>query len=101
MKPDRKTRFGIVIVLALSLSGLTAGQDSPAAYPHDALFASGPVRVFEGHLVQCPPCRNYLDTYKETVELGKSLCNDPEGPVPENVPEELVQAILSARRQSD
>ena len=48
MKPDRKTRFGIVIVLALSLSGLTAGQDSPAAYPHDALFASGPVRVFEG-----------------------------------------------------
>lgn len=58
-------------------------------------------QVFEEHTGLCPPCKNYLDTYKETVQLGKSLCRDPEGPVPEDVPEELVRAILSARRQPD
>ena len=55
--------------------------------------------VFEGHIDLCPGCKNYLDSYKETIDLGKSICQDPEGPVPHNVPEELVQAILAARRQ--
>jgi anti-sigma factor RsiW len=58
-------------------------------------------RVFEEHLGLCPPCKNYLDTYRETIQLGKSLCPDPEGPVPDSVPEELVQAVLRARRQED
>lgn len=52
---------------------------------------------FESHLGLCPPCVNYVDTYKETVRLGKACC-DPEGPVPADAPEKLVQAILAARR---
>ena len=54
--------------------------------------------VFEGHIRDCPPCLAYLESYRETVRLGKSLCDDPEGPVPEEVPEALVRAILDARR---
>jgi anti-sigma factor RsiW len=57
--------------------------------------------AFESHLVACPACERYLDSYKTTVALGKSLCEpeDLDGPVPLEVPEELVQAVLAARRQ--
>jgi len=54
--------------------------------------------VFEGHIEDCPPCLTYLDTYRETVRLGRSVCG-PDDDVPADVPEELVQAILAARRQ--
>ena len=54
--------------------------------------------VFEGHIEDCPACVNYLETYRETVRLGKSVCA-PDAEVPPDVPEELVQAILSARRK--
>ena len=53
--------------------------------------------VFEGHIGDCPPCRHYLETYRETVRLGHSVC-DPDAEVPPEVPEELVAAILAARR---
>ncbi len=55
-------------------------------------------RVFEGHIRDCPPCLTYLDTYEDTVRLGRSVCG-PDDAVPEDVPEELVQAILAARRR--
>lgn len=57
--------------------------------------------LFESHLVACPDCDRYLDSYKTTVALGKSICDDAglDGPVPGDVPEALVQAVLAARRQ--
>jgi predicted anti-sigma-YlaC factor YlaD len=54
-------------------------------------------QVFEQHIEDCPGCVNYLDTYRETVRLGSSVCT-PDAEVPPDVPEELVQAILLARR---
>ena len=56
--------------------------------------------VFEGHMDDCPSCVTYLDTYRETIELGKAVCADPAGPVPEDVPDELVEAILTARSRA-
>ncbi len=56
-----------------------------------------PRRIFEAHLGACPPCQAYLDTYRETIRLGKLACRDPEGPIPADVPEQLVEAILAAR----
>ena len=55
--------------------------------------------VFEEHMADCPSCVTYLETYRETVRLGGALCADPADPVPEDVPENLVQAILAARGQ--
>jgi len=52
---------------------------------------------FEAHLKLCPPCVDYLRTYEETVKLGKGACADPDDAVDDQVPEELVQAILNAR----
>jgi anti-sigma factor RsiW len=58
-------------------------------------------RLFDAHLAECPDCDHYLDSYKTTVALGKSICDpaDADDPVPADVPEELVQAVLAARRQ--
>ncbi len=54
--------------------------------------------TFEGHLDECPSCVTYLETYRETVRLEKTLCgDDPDAPVPEDVPERLIAAILAAR----
>jgi anti-sigma factor RsiW len=66
------------------------------AYLDDAL-PTGQRRVFESHLGECPSCVTYLDTYRETVRLGRRLCSDPEGQVPDDVPEPLLRAILAAR----
>lgn len=61
---------------------------------------SGERARFEEHLRACPPCEVYLDTYRRTVELGRAVCSQADDPVPEDVPEELVAAILAARRTS-
>jgi anti-sigma factor RsiW len=55
--------------------------------------------IFEAHMVDCPSCETFLETYRETIRLGKLCLSDPEGPVPAQVPEELVAAILAARAE--
>jgi anti-sigma factor RsiW len=52
------------------------------------------VRVeFERHLDVCPSCIAYLKTYAQTVLLSKASAEDP---VPAEVPDSLVKAILAA-----
>lgn len=52
---------------------------------------------FEAHLAECPDCVNYLHSYEETVRLGRAAFEEPNAPLPEGIPEELVQAILATR----
>lgn len=52
---------------------------------------------FNDHLARCPSCVNYTRSYQDTVRLGKSVLPRREEPVPGDVPEDLVQAILAAR----
>ncbi|MAJ59832.1 MAG: hypothetical protein CBC48_07650 [bacterium TMED88] len=54
--------------------------------------------VFEAHLNGCRDCHRYMEDYVQAVELGRSVCREPAGPVPDDVPEGFVQAILQARR---
>ncbi len=56
-------------------------------------------RRFEEHLAACPECAAYPTTYRETVKLTKSAFQDLHDPVPAGVPEDLVKAILAARRK--
>ena len=63
----------------------------------DESLPSNQLHTFRQHLQACPGCETYLDTYRETVKLGK-MCGDPDAPVPEEVPETLVRAILAARQ---
>jgi anti-sigma factor RsiW len=52
---------------------------------------------FEAHLAECPTCVAYLDTYQKTIQLSKTAYAHPEDQVPDDVPEQLVRAILAAR----
>jgi anti-sigma factor RsiW len=54
--------------------------------------------LFEEHLHVCPDCVNFLESYRVSAALGKSLrCGDDQ--ISAEVPEGLVQAILAARRK--
>lgn len=52
---------------------------------------------FERHLAVCPSCVAYLSTYRKAVTLAKLAGSDP---VPADVPESLVQAILAVRSRA-
>jgi len=52
---------------------------------------------FHVHLLFCQHCRQYLASYATTVRVTKSLGGQTEQTV-EDIPDELVRAILSARR---
>ncbi len=53
---------------------------------------------FAEHLAECPDCTVYMKSYEATIRLGKAIFANPDGPVPSEVPEELVHAILASRR---
>jgi anti-sigma factor RsiW len=53
--------------------------------------------VFEAHLAICPPCVAYLRTYQATVQFGTAALGGAEEAT-DPVPEELVAAILAARK---
>lgn len=56
-------------------------------------------QAFGVHLSRCPACVDYLATYRKTIQLGKrALAADVEGL--DDVPAELVNAVLAARRRS-
>lgn len=54
--------------------------------------------AFEAHLAACEDCLVYLRSYRAAVALGKTYGDPAADPPP--MPEELVQAILAARRKS-
>ena len=61
-------------------------------------LASDERAEFERHLGVCPSCVAYLKTYEQTVLLAKASADEP---VPPDVPESLVNAILSARSKTE
>lgn len=54
---------------------------------------------FDDHLAACVNCQRYLESYDATIRLGKQAFDDENAAVPADLPEALIQAILSARRQ--
>lgn len=53
--------------------------------------------VFEAHLSACPPCVAYVNGYRLTVELGREALRISDARLPDDVPDELLRAILAAR----
>jgi anti-sigma factor RsiW len=52
---------------------------------------------FERHISRCPNCEEYLRQYKNTIEAGKRAFHCLDDEVPDEVPEDLVKAILASR----
>jgi anti-sigma factor RsiW len=55
--------------------------------------------IFNQHLAVCPSCIAYMKTYQASVRLGRAVFTRSEETLPEEVPEELVLAILAARKR--
>jgi len=53
---------------------------------------------FDAHVAACPECSAYLKSYEATVKLAKAARSSDDR-VPADVPEDLVKAILAARRK--
>ena len=64
----------------------------------DGELPSGEREAFERHLSRCGNCARYLEGYRKSVALGKQAFASPEAPLPGDVPDELVEAIVRARR---
>ena len=68
------------------------------AYEDGELSAGERIR-FDAHLAVCSDCVTYLSSYRATVALGRKAFPDEDAAAADEVPEELVQAILAARRR--
>ncbi len=55
-------------------------------------------RAFDLHMELCPMCRVYFESYLQTIELGRRISATDDASAPAELPEELVSAILAARR---
>jgi anti-sigma factor RsiW len=54
---------------------------------------------FDGHLSACPACVDYMKTYAQTIRFTRSLSWESDSQLPDNVPEDLVKAILASRKK--
>lgn len=55
---------------------------------------------FERHLAVCSACVDYIRSYEDTIRFSRTAFDDLTDEQAADVPEELVQAILAARRRS-
>ncbi len=46
----------------------------------------------------CRECREYLAAYQRTIEIGREAFKSADETLPEDVPEDLIKAILEARK---
>ncbi len=54
--------------------------------------------VFELHMRLCRECREYLAAYRRTIEVGREASKSADEALPDDVPEDLIKAILEARK---
>jgi anti-sigma factor RsiW len=52
---------------------------------------------FDAHMRECPDCVAYLENYRTTIRLSRDALRGDE-PLPADVPDKLIKAILAARR---
>jgi anti-sigma factor RsiW len=56
--------------------------------------------TFDRHMVDCPPCEEFLASYRATIGLCREAYGAPDAPAAaDGIPEELVRAILEAKKR--
>jgi anti-sigma factor RsiW len=66
-------------------------------YLDGALSAERRAEV-DRHLAVCPSCVEYMRSYQEAVKMGKVSMRADDSAAPGDVPEELLRAVLGARK---
>ena len=64
----------------------------------DGALSSAVRAAFEKHLAICPDCRRYVDSYRKSIVAAQTVARVPTSAG--DIPEELVAAILKARRSA-
>jgi len=54
----------------------------------------------DAHFSICPDCAAYLRNYQQTIAMGRAVFADANAPVPDEVPKELMNAILASRKKA-
>lgn len=49
------------------------------------------------HVKMCRECAHFIQQYQKVIKLGRSAFDTPDDPVPDSVPEELIEAALAHR----
>lgn len=68
----------------------------------DGTLAAQSRDAFDAHMAACAHCKEYLDTYAETIRLSKRCCCpklQPPPPLPEDMIAAIVQAAAMAPRR--
>ena len=65
------------------------------------IFTRDEIAEFDRHLGVCPSCMAYLDSYKKTVEMEQSVVAEMAEDPCADAPEELVRAVLKARKRKN
>jgi anti-sigma factor RsiW len=71
-------------------------EDFVQQYLDDEL-PSPQLAMFELHLRLCRECRDYLAAYRRSLEIGRAAFKADDESLPEDVPEDLIKAILESR----
>jgi anti-sigma factor RsiW len=71
-------------------------EDFVQQYLDDEL-PSPQLAMFELHLHICRECRDYLAAYRRSLEIGRAAFKADDESLPEDVPEDLIKAILESR----
>lgn len=50
---------------------------------------------FERHMSLCGRCRNSVEGYRKVIELNRQLFAGQDGPLPDDVPDQVVAAVVS------
>ena len=56
-------------------------------------------KTFELHMKVCRECREYLVAYRRTIQIFKRAFADGDARLADDVPEDLIRAILDARQR--
>jgi predicted anti-sigma-YlaC factor YlaD len=72
-------------------------EDFILAYLDDELSVKQKF-AFEMHLKLCRECRDYLKAYRVSLTLAKDSVSETVTLLPDEVPEDLILAILEARK---
>jgi anti-sigma factor RsiW len=54
-------------------------------------------QILDQHIAACGDCAVFLDSYRKTIRLGRAAFDEPQAVVAK-MPDDLVRAILKARR---